>query len=147
MTQATLSHKSEASNRSTIGKVEDIEDILRCLPPVQLDMEHYFAAGVYARELLIPAGTMLTGKVHLRDQLNILTMGKITVTTDQGAVIVRAPHVFVSPAGTKRAAYAHTDCVWLTILATDLTDPEEIEKTFTVSTEQEYLDKETKCLS
>jgi len=42
--------------------------------------------------------------------------------------------------GTKRIAYAHTECTWTTILATEEKDPELIEAQFTVATQQEFLE-------
>lgn len=53
---------------------------------------------------------------------------------------VSAPFTVVSPPGTKRIALALTDCVWTTILGTDLTDVAEIERTFVCKTEEEYLE-------
>lgn len=101
---------------------------------------HYFAPGIYARELHIPAGMTLTGKIHKYPQLNILSKGRISVLTEDGVKEVEAPFTVVSPAGTKRIAYAHTDCVWTTILATDEKDPEKIEKLFTTDSEDEWLE-------
>ena len=124
------------------------EDEMKKQPQVEMRLEHYFAPGIYARELHIPAGVMLTGKIHKYPQLNILSKGRIKVLTDNGVVDVEAPFTVVSPAGTKRIALAVTDCVWTTILQTDETDPAIIEKKFTASSEQEYLEftENSKCL-
>ncbi len=101
---------------------------------------HYFAPGIYARELHIPAGMTLTGKIHKYAQLNILSYGKMQVLTEDGIKEVEAPFTVVSPAGTKRIAYAHTDCVWTTILNTNETNPDLIEKIFTTDDENEWLE-------
>jgi hypothetical protein len=106
---------------------------------VQIPIRHHFSPGVYAREITIPAGTLLTGRIHKFEQLNILSGGEISVLTHEGMKRVKAPFTIVSPPGTKRIAYAHTECTWTTILATGETDPDKIEATFTVATEQEYL--------
>ena len=60
--------------------------------------------------------------------------------TEDGLVRVKAPFTVVSPPGTKRIAYAHSDCTWTTILATEETDPEKMEELFTVNTEAEFLE-------
>lgn len=112
----------------------------RELPLLDLPVRHYFSHGVYARELFIPKGTVLTGKIHKFPQLNIMSQGELSVLTEQGIVRVKAPFTVVSPAGTKRVAYAHEDTVWTTIHGTTLEDVEEIEKVFIAQTEQEYLD-------
>lgn len=88
---------------------------------------HHFAPGVYAREMWMPAGCLITGKIHLTEHLNILSQGKVSVSNQGESIEMTAPHTFVSPVGTKRAIYAHEDSTWTTIHATELTDPEEIE--------------------
>ncbi len=89
---------------------------------------HYFAPGVYAREMWMPAGCLITGKIHLTEHLNMLSQGKVTVSNIGDSVTYEAPYTFVSPVGTKRAIYAHADSTWTTIHATELTDPEKIEE-------------------
>lgn len=110
------------------------------MPQVSLPVRHVFSPGVYARELTIFAGCILTGAVHKYEQLNILSSGTMRLLTEEGFKDVSAPFTVVSPAGTKRIALALTDCVWTTILATELTDVAEIEKKFVCKTEEEYLE-------
>jgi quercetin dioxygenase-like cupin family protein len=100
------------------------------LPPVEMKVVHHFSKGVYARELHIPKGTVLTGHIHKHQNLNIMSKGDMTVLTEDGPVRVQAPFTIVSPAGTKRAAYAHEDTIWTTVHGTDLTDVDEIEAAF-----------------
>lgn len=121
-------------------KVSILEAEMRKHEQIEIPIKHYFSPGVYAREITIPAGTLLTGKIHLYEQLNILSGGEISVLTDEGMKRVSAPFTVVSPPGTKRIAFAHTECTWTTILATDEKDPDVIESKFTVSTEQEFLE-------
>lgn len=96
--------------------------------PISLDVRHHFAPGIYARELYIPAGTLLTGKIHKTEHLNILVMGRIEISNLGESKEMVAPLTFVSPPGTKRAGYAHEDCIWITIHATDETDLDKLEK-------------------
>ena len=121
-------------------KVSLLEDEMRKHEQIEIPLRHYFSPGVYAREITIPAGTLLTGRVHLFSQLNILSGGEISVLTQDGMKRVCAPFTVVSPPGTKRIAYAHTECTWTTILATEEKDPDKIEALFTVATEQEFLE-------
>lgn len=127
---------------STRDKVFIAEAHMKQMPDAShlTKLFHYFAPGIYARELHIPAGMTLTGKIHKYPQLNILSKGKISVLTKDGVKEVEAPFTVVSPAGTKRIAYAHTDCVWTTILNTDETDIGKIEKLFTTDDEGEWLE-------
>src|ERR1700744_4893505 len=124
------------------AKVFQAEALMKEMPSAihLTKLFHYFAPGLYARELHIPAGMTLTGKIHKYPQLNILSKGRISVLTEDGVKEVEAPFTVVSPAGTKRIAYAHTNCVWTTILPTDLSDPDLIEKEFTFNDENEWLE-------
>jgi hypothetical protein len=127
-------------------KVLLAEDEIRKLPPVELPIKHHFSrgdgpgGGVYGREMFIPAGTILTGKIHKYEQLNILSAGEISVLTEEGIKRVKAPFHIVSPPGTKRIAFAHTDCVWTTIHGTDERDVDKIEAHFIAQSEQEWLE-------
>lgn len=112
---------------------------MRDMPAIELPVVHHFSKGVYARELHIPAGTTLTGKIHKFENLNILSKGEMSVLTEDGIKRVSAPFTVVSPPGTKRIAYAHTDCIWTTIHGTESQDIDAIEIEFVVETEHEYL--------
>jgi hypothetical protein len=107
---------------------------------VQLQTLDYFSDGVYARELFIPKGTVLTGKIHKRTNLNIMVSGELIVSTEAGMQRVKAPFIVVSPPGTKRVAYALEDTRWITIHGTHETDVEVIEQLFTAESEAEYLE-------
>lgn len=125
-------------------KLYRAEAVMRKLPQVEIPVQHFFSDGVYARHGRIPAGTMLTGKIHKRWNLNILSEGEMTVLTAEGMKRLKGPHVIVSPPGLKRVAYCHTDCVWTTIHGTHETDVDKIEAEFIASSEQEWLEYATK---
>jgi hypothetical protein len=120
-------------------KIDALEAGIRELAPVEFVTVDHFSKGVYARELHIPAGTVLTGKVHKYENLNILSKGEMSVHMEDGSVLrVCAPYTVVSPPGTRRAAFAHSDCVWTTIHGTDEKDVEVIEKLFVAASPADY---------
>lgn len=121
-------------------KVIEFEKLMAREPQVELEVDHIFSLGVYARALKIPKGIMLTGKIHKFEQLNILAKGKMKVSDGGDYKIVEAPFWLVSPAGTKRIALALEDCVWITVHGTHEKDVELIEKEFVAKSEQEYLE-------
>lgn len=126
-------------------KVRAIEAEMLRMPQVEMPVTHHFAnkgtaLGTYARELFIPKGTVLTGKIHKFEQINIMSKGDISVLTEDGIRRVQAPFTIVSPAGTKRIAYAHEDTVWTTIHSTAETDLEKIETQFIAQNDAEYLE-------
>lgn len=122
------------------ARVHEAETVMREMPQLDLPVQHHFSPGVYARELSIPKGTVLTGKIHKYAQLNILAKGELTVLLDDGPKRVKAPFIVVSPAGTKRIAYAHEDSIWITVHGTRETDLEKIEEHFIAQSEQQYLE-------
>lgn len=126
---------------AVLSQVFKLEDAIReCLPAVECPVKHYFSKGVYARELFIPKGTVLTGEIHKHENLNIMSKGDLSVLTEDGVIRVQAPFTIVSPPGTKRAAYAHEDTIWTTIHGTDSKDVDEIKQEFIASSYQEYLE-------
>lgn len=129
-----------ASHLSIREKVVAIEVEMLKREQVEIPVRHYFSPGVYAREITIPKGATVTGKIHKFAQLNILSKGEMMVLTEEGIRHVRAPFTVVSPPGTKRIAHALEECVWTTIHATDETDPAKIESYVVVDTEQQYLE-------
>lgn len=109
------------------------------LPQVEIKHVDYFSKGVYAREIFIPAGTVITGKIHKFENLNIMSQGDLSILMEDGTVKrVQAPFTIVSPPGTRRAAFAHSDVVWTTIHGTDKTDVDEIEAEFIAQTPGDY---------
>ena len=92
-------------------------------------LTHRFADQTYIREIFIPAGTLIVGKIHRHSHLNFISKGRVLVRTESGGVEeLVAPLTIISPAGTKRIAYALEDTTWTTVHVTDKTDMVEIEK-------------------
>ena len=122
-------HVTAAPAGSIRTKIENLEAEMLRLPQVECPLEHHFAPGLYARQITIPAGTMLTGKIHKHDDINVLLSGEIDVLTPHGFKRMHGPCTFVARAGTKKLGYAYTDVVWTTIHAnpTDETDIDKLE--------------------
>jgi len=102
---------------------------------------HHFAPHVYGREMRIPAGTYIVGKIHKHAHLNVITKGVIKVVTEFGEDIYEGPKIWVSEPGTKRAVLALEDTQWLTIHPNfdDTDDLEALEK-YVIAESYEELD-------
>jgi hypothetical protein len=112
-------------------KIMQLEEAIKRSPgQIDLQTNHHFSPGIYVRELLIPADTILTGKIHRHELMNILVSGTIRVTTDDGVIELTGPKIYNSPPGMKKAAYAVTDVIWLNIHPTEETDLLKIEEQF-----------------
>jgi len=132
--------------RDLIGKVEEA-----CLlggEQIDIPINHHFSNAVYAREMQMPQGALIVGKIHKKENLNILSKGEVSVLSIDGLVRVKAPYTFVGSPGAKRVIYAHEDVVWTTIHGTAETDLEKIENEFIAKTYEELpLEvKEKLCL-
>ncbi len=119
-------------------RVNAIEAEMKKQPQLELRHENYFSLGVYARALYIPAGTILVGKIHKYPQLNFLMQGTMKVLVGEEVKQISSPFIVNSPAGTKRIAQALTDCLWVTVHGTNLTDVDEIESHFIAQDEDEF---------
>lgn len=129
----------DSASSITREKVNAFEELLKAYPAVEMPVTDHFSEGVYARELFIPKGTTLTGKIHKFTNLNIMISGELSVLTEDGVKRIKAPFVVTSPPGTKRVAYAHEDTRWITIHGTHETDVDKIETEFIAQSELEYL--------
>lgn len=125
-------------NYSSMSKVFDIEESMLKEHQIQLKVEHYFSDGICARALHIPKGTLLTGRIHKFNNLNILSLGSMLVIGDHENVHALAGAHICSKVGTKRIALALEDCIWTTLIPTKETDVKVIENMFTTNDEKEY---------
>lgn len=134
------------------GKILDLEERLKQMDgQITIEPVHYFAEGLYAREITIPKGVVLTGKIHLCEHLNIISKGVIAVMTDEGMRIIAAPATIISKPGMKRVGYAIEETVWTTIHACNAKDGDEAEKLLVVDSYEDFVKaiggKEQTCLS
>lgn len=106
-----------AQELSMRERVLRLEDELRKYPQLEWQLTHHFSPGIYARELFIPKGAFLVGKIHLHAHLNFLVKGDISVLTEHGVKRLTAPCSICSQPGIKRAGYAHEDTIWITVHA------------------------------
>ena len=97
------------------SKICALEEKMLEQPQVEIKTTHYYAPQIYMRQIFIPRGTLLTGKIHKTEHLNILSQGIMTVWTDEGMKKLKASTVIKSKPGIKRVGYAHEDSVWITV--------------------------------
>ena len=104
-------------------------------------LKHSFSDGIYVREITIPAGMVIVGKIHKHDHPNFLLKGEvIVITEDGGKEEIIAPCSMISKPGTKRALYAKTELVWTTVHLnpTNTQDLDELEKEIIAPSYEEY---------
>ena len=135
--------------QNTLDKVKFREDILKIQDGLvqliqegaiestleQCTLKHYFSPKdekygccTYAREMFIPKGTLIIGKIHRHQHLNIISKGKVKVFTEFGEKYLEGPCTFVSEIGLKRSVYAEEDTLWTTIHMTEFVGEENLDK-------------------
>jgi hypothetical protein len=93
----------------------------------EFPVEHTLIDGVYTRTLFIEKGSLLVGQIHLKECVNIVAKGDISVLTETGAGRFKAGHVAVSGPGIQKVGYAHEDTVFVNVFRTDEKSIEKIE--------------------
>ena len=109
-------------------------------PQIYIPIERHFCEGVYARKMTMPADSVVTGKIHLHSQINIISKGHMAVFTGTDLKDMFSGDHLVCEEGAKRAFYAHEESVWTVILRCDRGDVENIDQDFVVETEQQYIE-------
>ena len=113
------------------------EDMMRSHPQVDPEVIHHFSPGIYAREIRIKKGTLITGKIHKTEHLCILN-GDIEIASQDGKGRFTGYLTFLSKPGVKRIGFAHEDTVFTTIHAIEGTDIQSLEAALVVDTFEQY---------
>ncbi|WP_111860916.1 hypothetical protein [Acinetobacter sp. CFCC 10889] len=119
----------DIQNKAYINVVRDVQQQIEDNAElIDVPLDHHFAPGIYMRQMNAKAGTLVVSKMHRTEHMNILLTGSLTVATENGIELMKAPVVLKSMPGTKRIGYFHEDSSWITVHPTNSTDLEEIEK-------------------
>ena len=120
----------QRGRRAAILRLQDaIISEGRDVGPASCPVKHHFAPGSYGREMTLPAGLVVVGKIHKHAHINVISKGRVQVFTEQEGVLeLTAPCTFVSSPGTKRVVHVLEETVWTTVHVTDKTDLAEIER-------------------
>jgi len=114
------------------GTLEDkifaLEAMMLEQPQVDTPLRHWFCNGMYAREFAVPAGTLLTGAIHLDDSIAVMQQGRVRVVNADGTEQdITAPATFIQSAGLKRIGLVMEDMVWTTFHTCKATNVEAAE--------------------
>lgn len=129
------------------NKLNELESLMNNHEQLDIPVKHRFSGGIYAREITIPKGTLLVGRIHKFDHFDIMLSGEILVSTDTGEhKQLSGLNIMEGKAGKKRAGYALEDTQWITFHNVEERDPEEMYEYITCGSFEE-LDKFNKDLS
>jgi len=92
-----------------------------------------FGDGIYIRRIVMPAGQVIVSRIHKKTHPFFILRGAISVLTENGEEFLEAPHHGMTQAGTQRVLFTHEETEFITVHATELTDPDEIEAELTAA--------------
>ena len=100
-----------------------VEDLMLQIPSslVEFPLKHTFTPNMYIREILMPAGSLLTSRVHNTEHPFSILEGKAIVFMPGGGTEeLCAGYSGITRKGTRRALYIEEDCRWVTYHALSL---------------------------
>lgn len=120
-----LTRARQLVEAARLETVERLEAHMLTLPQVEIPVIERFVNGMYTREIVIPAGTLLTGRVWKHDYVDIMLEGDILVAIPSGTTRLTGSNVCDGQAGRKRAGYAFRDTRWITVQRADQLEGQE----------------------
>jgi hypothetical protein len=120
-------------------KIIRLQESMTDLPQVECPVRHFFAPGLFAREMTIPKGVTAVGAVHKTKHITTISKGRILLMTDDGIEEICAPYTGISEAGIKRAAHALEETVMTCYHPTDETDLDKLAVMLTDCTTQQLV--------
>lgn len=119
-----------AMSSEAVAKVRQLETVISALPQTPISTHHILHGGIYARTVMIPAGTVITGAL-IKVPTTLVVCGDCTVHIGEESVRVQGYNVFAASAGRKQAFIAHTDLFLTMSFTTAAQTVEEAEDEFT----------------
>jgi len=125
--QSILATQAGMQKLIDTGEIESVEE--KCtLTHHFVPINEKYGCGTYGREIFLPKGALVVGKIHRHPHLNFILKGKVSVNTEYGKKYFQAPCTFVSEPGLKRAVYAEEDTIWVTVHQTEHIGEEHLDK-------------------
>lgn len=132
--------------QSIVSKeTNDVVDALEFLmvtegKKVECEVTHNFIPGFYIRTIFMPAGTLVTSRIHLTRHCYHISFGEVKVWINGEWQVLKAPFSGITQAGTRRVLETITDVIWTTFHQTDKTTVEEVEDEIIEKHENQFLE-------
>jgi hypothetical protein len=135
-------------SKDFINKVETLENAMLASNDVRIakgnsdmfPLKHSFSEGVYIREMFMPQGGLVIGKLYKISHTWFLLSGELEVATDEGNEYYIGPCYVNAPEGTKRVLHAVSDVIFVNVYPNpeNITDTDKLEEILTCSSYKEY---------
>ena len=112
--------------------LDAVEARMSELGTVDIPVVHVFSPGLYTRSMVdVPPDTYLVSYIHKTPHQFIMSKGKIVVYTEkEGMVILQAPYLNLTEAGTRRFAKTMDYVTWTSIHATNIQPKDDSKEAF-----------------
>ena len=101
---------------------------------VDLQVEHHFTDGMYARKMIIPKNALVPTHRHVYDHFSVLAKGKVLVTVDDTSQIYTAPAIIAIKKHQSHTIRTFEESVWICMHATTETDIGKIDNAISLET-------------
>ena len=112
----SLKDIKSSRNNSMDERIDFLESVMvEHFPLVHCPLNHRFTKGLYVREIFMPAGSLITSKIHKTQHQYFVLKGSVSVWIDGGEEHhIEAPYIGITEPGTRRVLYVWEDCIWAT---------------------------------
>lgn len=117
-----------ATEISMQDKIEALKIAVKDVPQVVMPTKHFLVDGMYARQILIPAGTAFVGRKHVKQHYFMCLKGGAMITLPDGAIHnLRAGMLLICEPDSQRLGLTYEDTIFVTVHRTSKTILKEIE--------------------
>ena len=92
--------------------IYQLQEIIKDFPKAEVITRHHFSDGMYAREMVMPPGSIVVGALHKSKHLFSVVSGECEVSSVHEREKITAPYLGETVPGTKRVIYSETGCTW-----------------------------------
>lgn len=107
--------------------VEALQKAMLEQPQAKVETNHTFMNGIYARQIIIPAGVVVVGAKHKTEHPHLISKGRCYIVNNGKREYFEAPYSGITKPGSKRAICAIEETVFTTFHPTEETDIKKIE--------------------
>lgn len=109
--------------------IDRVEAALMKFPQLALPTGHGFLQNQYVRQMIAPAGALITSVIHAIENPFFLSKGRcVTWSKEEGVQVLQAPYCGVTKPGTRRIIYVLEEIVWTNVWAIKATNVQEAEE-------------------
>jgi len=102
-------------HRVNDARIDELEAAMIQGELIDCKVDHLFSPGLYTRTIFMPAGALITSRVHNTTHPILISQGLAFVSIDGGEwEAIQAPYLSVTKPGTRRILYIEDDCIWST---------------------------------